>query len=179
MTPNRRHFLNARGDTPGCQALLELGIREHGRKTPTKNLVVEKEGCEIVQFLKVAMFLDNSAIIFIYSREKHIFLHNIKNSRQSGATFTVRNYIAYSMPHYKKRWYKILSNMYLVAHHRRSRRLNFLRFSSVNWHYCHQRRENEDHFTDFSRRYRGLRGMSAGIKPDRAPRAECSRNPFS
>lgn len=32
------------------------------------------------------------------------------------------------------------------------------------------RRENEGHFTDFSRRYRGLRGgMSAGIKPDRAP----------
>ncbi|KYN28780.1 hypothetical protein ALC57_01743 [Trachymyrmex cornetzi] len=35
VTPNRRHFLDAHGDTPGCQALLELGIREHERKTPS------------------------------------------------------------------------------------------------------------------------------------------------
>ncbi|KYM85007.1 hypothetical protein ALC53_04795 [Atta colombica] len=35
VTLNRRHFLDVHGDTPGCQALLELGIREHERKTPS------------------------------------------------------------------------------------------------------------------------------------------------
>lgn len=33
VTPNRRHFLDVRGDTPGCQAFLELGIHEHERKS--------------------------------------------------------------------------------------------------------------------------------------------------
>ncbi|CAL1676148.1 unnamed protein product [Lasius platythorax] len=42
VTPNRRHFLDARGDTPGCQALLELGIREHERE----NFIVKSSSAE-------------------------------------------------------------------------------------------------------------------------------------
>lgn len=113
VTPNRRHFLDARGDTPGCQAVLGA------RNAPTENLIVRKNGeCEERELsaqhqnsCDLSIGLSNFAIFFSYTYKGNEFLYNRKTCHQHG--YLLDEII--NMQNYKKQNTIIYKCVFLVV----------------------------------------------------------------